>query len=188
MKLILASSSPRRSEILYKIGLTHEIIQPNVPEERKANETIQEHVVRLSKEKVQFVANNVNEDAFILGADTMVVLEDKWLGKPSNEEEAFQILSLLSGKSHLVYTGFTILYNKYNKIISDYEVTKVFFKTLQPDEICEYILTGEPFDKAGAYGFQGFGARYIYRIEGCFYNVMGLPASKVYEALKTLEW
>lgn len=186
MKLILASASSRRSEILNRIGIVHEVLIPTVCETPKKDESIIEFVVRLSKEKAISVTSLLNEPKIVLGADTMVVLEEKWLGKPQSEEDAYQMLLSLSGRSHFVYTGFTLLRTIDNYIISDYEITKVFFKPLQIDEIRDYIITGEPLDKAGAYGLQGYGARYIHRIEGCFYNVMGLPASKVYESLKKI--
>lgn len=182
--VILASSSPRRSQILNQLGIEHRVISHNTDENNLVNETIIEYVKRLSTNKALDIAEIVSANDVIVGADTMVVLNGEWLGKPINPKSAEIALLKLSGKVHEVYTGFTILRNSDKKMVVDYELTKVYFKTLSKEEILAYIETKEPFDKAGGYGFQGFGARFIYRIEGCFYNVMGLPASKVYGALK----
>jgi len=181
-KLILASSSPRRVEILKKEKIEFEIkIPPNFKEESTSSDPV-EHVLTLSQEKALKVSPQV-EEGIILGADTIVVLDGEIMGKPQNKEEAFLILKKLSGKIHKVYTGITLL-NKYNgKTISDYDSTKVSFNQLDDERIKAYINTGEPMDKAGAYGIQGMGSFLVEKIEGNLDNVIGLPTGKLKEML-----
>ena len=141
-----------------------------------------EHVLTLSKEKAQSVSHQIDK-GIILGADTIVVLDGEIMGKPQNKEEAFLILKKLSGKTHKVYTGITLL-NKYNeKMISAYDCTEVKFNQLEDEKIMAYINTGEPMDKAGAYGIQGMGSFLVERIEGNLDNVIGLPTGKLKEML-----
>jgi septum formation protein len=181
-KLILASSSPRRADILGREGVEFEIKPPpNIKEESAASDPV-EHVLLLSKEKAQSVSRQV-EEGIILGADTIVVLDGEIMGKPQNKEEAFFILKKLSGNTHRVYTGITLL-NKYNgKMISDYDCTEVKFNQLEDEKIVAYIETGEPMDKAGAYGIQGMGSFLVDSIQGNLDNVIGLPTDKLKEML-----
>ena len=181
-KLILASRSPRRAEILKKAKVEFEIkIPPNLKEESSSSDPA-EHVLSLSKRKATSVSNQV-EEAIVLGADTIVVLDGEILGKPQNKEEAFLILKKLSGRTHRVYTGITLV-NRYNgKIISDYDSTEVKFNQLEDNKIVAYINTGEPMDKAGAYGIQGMGGFLVEGIRGSLDNVIGLPTEKLKEML-----
>ena len=181
-KLILASRSPRRAEILKKAKVEFEIkIPPNLKEESSSSDPA-EHVLSLSKRKATSVSNQV-EEAIVLGADTIVVLDGEILGKPQNKEEAFLILKKLSDRTHRVYTGITLV-NRYNgKIISDYDLTEVKFNQLDDEKIETYIDTGEPMDKAGAYGIQGMGGFLVKSIRGSLDNVIGLPTEKLKEML-----
>ena len=181
-KLILASRSPRRAEILKKAKVKFEIkIPPNFKEESSSSDPV-EHVLSLSKRKASSVSDQV-KGAIILGADTIVVLDKEILGKPQNKEEAFLILKKLSGRTHEVYTGMTLV-NEYNgKVISDYDLTEVKFNQLENNKIENYIKTGEPMDKAGAYGIQGMGGFLVESIRGSLDNVIGLPTGKLKEML-----
>ncbi len=181
-KLILASSSPRRKEILKRENLVFEIkYPPNLVEETLTSDPV-EHVLILSKEKAESVSGQTGE-GIILGADTVVVLDEDILGKPQDKEEAFLILKKLSGRTHKVYTGITLL-NKYNgKTISDFDCTEVKFNPLEDQKIVAYVDTGEPMDKAGAYGIQGMGSFLVESINGNLDNVIGLPTGKLKEML-----
>jgi septum formation protein len=181
-KLILASSSPRRAEILKKEKIEFDIrFPPNINEERAAYDPV-EHVLTLSKEKALSVSRQM-EEGIILGADTIVVLDGEIMGKPQDKDEAFLILKKLSGKTHEVYTGMTLL-NKYNgKTVSDYDCTEVEFNQLEDEKIVNYINSGEPMDKAGAYGIQGMGSFLVEKIQGSMDNVIGLPTEKLKEML-----
>jgi len=181
-KLILASRSPRRAEILKKAKVEFKIkIPPDLKEESSSSDPV-ERVLSLSKRKAASVSNQV-EEAIILGADTIVVLDKEILGKPQNKEEAFLILKKLSDRTHRVYTGITLV-NKYNgRMISDYDLTEVKFNQLEDNKIVNYINTGEPMDKAGAYGIQGMGGFLVESIRGSLDNVIGLPTEKLKEML-----
>ncbi len=182
--VVLASASPRRQSLLKQIGLNF-IIHPSGIDEDLLHETSpEEHVLMLSRKKAIEVAKNYN-DALIISADTIVVLDGEIINKPKNPDEAKQMLKKLSGKIHKVYTGFTILDTKTGKIYSDFEVTEVKFREIEDDEIEEYVATGSPLDKAGAYGIQDdYGAVFVEGINGCFYNVVGFPLTKFYLAMK----
>jgi len=181
-KLILASRSPRRAEILKKAKVEFGIkIPPNLKEESPSSDPV-EHVLSLSKRKATSVSHQVGK-AIILGADTIVVLDGEIMGKPQNKEEAFFILKKLSERMHRVYTGITLV-NKYNgKMVSDYDLTEVKFNQLDDEKIRSYIDTGEPMDKAGAYGIQGMGGFLVESIWGNLDNVIGLPTEKLKEML-----
>ncbi|MBR3768045.1 MAG: septum formation inhibitor Maf [Clostridia bacterium] len=181
MALILASASPRRKELLRFITEDFSVRVSDVDEHTDPNLTPEEAVVTLAKIKGEAVSENYPDDT-IISADTVVVLNDKILGKPHSPEEAFSMLSSLSGNTHTVYTGVYIISE--NKKIGFYDKTEVTFYTLSGDEINNYIKTGEPFDKAGAYGIQGLGAILIKGISGDYYNVMGLPVAKLARTLK----
>lgn len=140
-------------------------------------------VIRLSNEKLNLAKQKVKE-GIIITADTIVVLNNQLIGKPVNKDDAFRILKMLSGQTHIVYTGYSIYNSSNKKNISEYEKTKVTFRNLTDEEITEYIKGGSPMDKAGAYGIQDdFGAVFIKKINGCYYNVVGLPLAKLYHAL-----
>jgi septum formation protein len=184
-KLILASSSPRRAQILTREKVRFEIKIPDSSKEENTFSDPVTHVLELSRRKTESVADEV-EDGIILGADTIVVLDGEILGKPKNKNGAFSILKKLSGRMHQVYTGITLINKSTGKMISDYDVTKVKFNQLDEEEILNYIATGEPMDKAGAYGIQGMGNFLVDHIEGSLDNVIGLPTEKLQEMLSRI--
>ena len=174
MDIILASQSPRRRELLGQMGLKgFKVTSPDVDETVDENLHPSLVVEELSLRKARAVAANADEDDLIIAADTVVALEGTVLGKPVDEGDAFSILSALSGNRHYVYTGITVMQGE--KVVTRHEVTTVTFRELDPQEIDNYIATGEPMDKAGAYGIQGLGALFISGIDGDYFNVMGLP-------------
>ena len=178
MKIILASQSPRRKELLERMGIRDfETISPNVDESVFHGLPPEELVRRLSAEKAAAVAGRAGEDAIVIAADTVVALEGAVLGKPADELDAFKMLSALSGVRHQVYTGVTVCRGGEKQ--TAHEVTDVTFRELSEEEIEHYIATGEPMDKAGAYGIQGYGALLIQGISGDYYNVMGLPVCRL---------
>jgi len=181
--IILASASPRRKEILEKTGLKFKVDESDY--EEKTDPGLKPHDLTrfLSREKASDVARRYG-DAIVIAADTIVVLRGRLFGKPRNEEHAKEMLKAMSGKAHSVITGFTIIDTAGKKEISRSVESKVFFKRLSADEIEAYIRSGEPLDKAGAYGVQGLGAVLIKKIEGDFFNVMGLPLDALAESLK----
>ena len=184
-KLILASSSPRRAEILRKQRIDFETICPHNMDEEKISADPVVHVLELSRKKVQSVLHKVQE-GLILGADTIVVLNGEILGKPKDRAHAQGILRKLSGKTHRVYTGLTLMDKRSGKISSDHDCTEVTFNELDEEDIKDYIATGEPMDKAGAYGIQGMGSFLVDRIRGNLDNVIGLPMQKFRQILKTI--
>jgi septum formation protein len=181
--IILASASPRRKELLEKIGLKFEVDASGCDEEINAGLDPQEIVRQLSIKKAKSVAAR-HKNAIVIAADTIGVMGDKILGKPHTEDEACKMLHEISGKSHLVITGFSILDTATNKIVTGIANTRVYIKKLTGQEIDAYVKTGEPLDKAGAYAIQGMGAVIVEKIEGDYYNVMGLPLHALTEALK----
>jgi len=183
LKLILASSSPRRAEILKREGVNFEILIPEKIEEKDICLEPVSHVLELSKRKAESVLEKV-KDGLILGADTVVVLGDKILGKPKDQREAFLFLKTLSGKTHRVYTGITVIHKKSGKVKSDYGCTEVKFNQLKSEDILKYIATGEPMDKAGAYGIQGIGSFLVENIKGDLDSVIGLPVKKLKRLLE----
>ena len=185
MDLILASQSPRRRELLERMGLSgFRTISPNVDEHMDGDLPPAELVRRLSQRKARAVREQVGDACLIIAADTVVALDGTILGKPADERAAFQMLSALSGVRHQVYTGLTVLRGE--EEYTEYEVTGVSFRELRPEEIEDYIRTGEPMDKAGAYGIQGYGALFISGIQGDYYNVMGLPVCRLGQVLEAL--
>ncbi len=182
-QIYLASKSPRRRKLLKQLNLKFKSFGIDIDETVKRNENPSSAVVRLSKEKLE-IAKRKKLNGIIITADTIVVLGKKILGKPKSEKDAFDILKLLSGRTHIVYTGFSVYNSISQKTISEYEKTEVTFRKLSDQEILEYIASGSPMDKAGAYGIQDdFGAVFIKKINGCYYNVVGLPLAKLYQAL-----
>ena len=183
-KIVLGSGSPRRSAILSQIGFDFTKIISDVPEDHSTFPTPEDAVVGLSKAKAEAAAENLS-NALVIGADTLVALDGEILGKPESAEHAGIMLRMLSGKTHEVFTGITLIKTE-GTCVSDFETTRVTFKKLEDWEIEAYIKTGSPFDKAGAYGIQDSSAVFIDKIEGCFYNVVGFPAAKFYKMLKKL--
>jgi septum formation protein len=178
--LVLASGSPRRRQILNAAGFSFVLRPAQVDESPVNGETPQEHVRRLAKLKAESVAVTPNE--IVLAADTIVVVDGEILGKPKNTVDARNMLRRLSGRDHLVITG--ICLREADCCVLDAETTRVWFIPLTELEIDEYVATGEPMDKAGAYAAQGVGSRFIERIEGCYFNVVGLPVALVYKYLR----
>ena len=182
MDIILASQSPRRKELLGQMGLKgFKVTSPDVDEDVDDHLHPSLMVEELSLRKARAVAAHADEDDIIIAADTVVALEGTALGKPMDEADAFTMLSALSGNRHYVYTGFTVLRGEQAE--TTHEVTAVDFRELEAEEIEHYIATGEPMDKAGAYGIQGLGALLIDRIEGDYFNVVGLPIQKLSRTL-----
>lgn len=179
--IILASASPRRSELMTLAGFRFDVICADIDEIVPEKALPQEVVMSLALQKAQAVAKDHRKSA-VVGSDTVVALDGKILGKPRSEKEAAEMLRSLSGRIHKVYTGVAIVCGE--KVTSFFEETEVEFYTLTDQEILDYVATGEPMDKAGAYGIQGRGAVLVKRINGDYFNVMGLPISKVYRELK----
>lgn len=181
--LILASASPRRKELLEQANLSFQILTSQVEESFDPQLQPEEIVTELAYQKAKDVSNKVHP-AYVLGCDTIVVLDGKILGKPANDKEAFQMLEMLSGRTHFVYTGVAIINPE--REVKFFEKTEVEFWELTSEEIMSYILTGEPFDKAGAYGIQGIGSYLVKGIKGDYFSVVGLPLSRTLRELKAL--
>lgn len=179
--IILASASPRRSELMTLAGFRFDVICADIDEIVPEKALPQEVVMSLALQKAQAVAKDHCKSA-VVGSDTVVALDGKILGKPRSEKEAAEMLRSLSGRSHKVFTGVAIVCGE--KVTSFFDETEVEFYPLTDQEILDYVATGEPMDKAGAYGIQGRGAVLVKRINGDYFNVMGLPISKVYRELK----
>lgn len=185
-RLILASKSPRRSELLKQMGLELEVVHSGIEEENSVEiKSPREHVIRWSEEKAREVAKGYPQ-SWVLGADTIVSVDGLILGKPKTPDEAQRMLSLLSGKEHCVLTGMTVLHLERGKKAQEVVETLVRVKALAPEEMAWYIQTGEPFDKAGAYAIQGKGAFMVESIRGSYTNVVGLPICELMEMLKRL--
>lgn len=183
-KIILASQSPRRIELLKKIVTEFKVHASHIDETVHIDDPAL-YVRDISKQKVMAIAKHYDE-GIIIGADSVVVLFHRILGKPGNHQEAIDMLTSLSGNTHEVYTGYTLLDRRSGEQIVDHEITKVTFRALTRDEIIKYVEVAQPFDKAGAYGIQDESAVFVERIEGCFYNVMGLPVAKIYSSLRRI--
>jgi len=188
MKLILASSSLRRAEILANAGLPFTVLSSPVDESPVPGEAPAALVQRLANAKADVVTARAVSPAIVLGADTVVVLDDKILGKPRSTEEARHMLQQLSGRTHSVLTGVALIRLPDGERRQFVESTFVHFRPITEEELSSYLATGEPHDKAGAYGIQGPAGRYIPRIEGCYFNVVGLPLSRVLIELQSLGW
>jgi len=183
--MILASKSPRRKEILEEFGFNLQILTEEVVEESEEKDPFL-WAIEIAKKKAEAVSKN-NKDQWILAADTVVIYNDEFFGKPKDENEAFEMLKKLSGKKHQVITGVVFLNNQKNIEICFADKTEVYFKNLDFEEIKWYVDTKDSMDKAGSYGIQGKGSIFIERIEGDFFNVMGFPISKFYDKLKELK-
>jgi len=190
MKLILASASPRRAEILIAAGIQFEVRASKIDESRLTGESPEAMVERLARAKAEAVARGDHSDGprIILGADTVVVVDGEILGKPGNAATARQMLLKLRGREHCVITGFALMRTPENQIRFGHETTRVWFSSMTDAEVDGYVATDEPLDKAGAYAIQGIAGRYIPRIEGCYFNVVGLPLARVWQALTDLGW
>jgi septum formation protein len=185
--LILASASPRRRELLAQAGFSFEVAPAHVPEVRKPGEDPIRFVTRLAREKAEAVAASrpVTPDTIVLGADTIVVVEEEVLGKPQDAADATRMLRLLSGQTHQVITGVCLAKGRERQ--RAVEVTFVRFATLSNEEIDAYVATGEPLDKAGAYAIQGRAGRWVPRIHGCYFNVVGLPLALVSSMIEAMQ-
>ncbi len=188
MKLILASASTRRAEILRDAGFSFVVLSSAVDETPFSGESAQQLVQRLSGAKAELVAARAVGPAIVIAADTEVALEGRLFGKPRSSEDARQMLEKLSGRTHSVVTGVTLIRLPDAERRAFVEITNVHFATLSADEITRYLTTGEPHDKAGSYAIQGYAGRFIPRIEGCYFNVVGLPLARLCRALAELGW
>lgn len=183
LPIYLASKSPRRRKLLRQINLKFKVIDLHFHEKMNNGEHPVFLVKRLSIEKLNAALLKIKR-GIIITADTIVVIDNHILGKPKSKSDARRILKKLSGRTHYVYTGYSIFNTETSKMITDFEKTAVTFRKLSDTEIDDYIATGSPMDKAGAYGIQDdFGAVFIERIDGCYYNVVGLPLAKLYHSL-----
>jgi len=194
MRLILASASPRRAEILRNAGIAFEVRAALINESPRGGELPSDYVQRLALEKARAVAHEnateqaIDEPTIFIGADTTVVIDGEMLGKPESEEDARRMLRLLSGRVHEVHTGLALTRRPgaWEKVAD--EVTRVMLAKLSGHEIETYVASGEPFGKAGGYAVQGIAGRYVTRIEGCYFNVVGLPLASLYALLREADW
>jgi len=186
-KIILASASPRRKELLEQIGLRFDVVPSKAGEMVLPDETPEEHVVRLSIDKATEVADRPEIDGrWFIGSDTIVLIGDQILGKPQDRQQAAKMLKMLSGREHRVLSGYAILDRKSGEQRVEAVSTRVRFRDLTDEEIARYIATGEPMDKAGSYAIQGLGVCFVAGIEGSYTNVVGLPLCRLTLALKEL--
>jgi septum formation protein len=188
MKLILASTSLRRTEILRNAGVSFSVLASAIDETPSPDEPPNNLVLRLANAKAELVAARAVGPAIIIAADTIVVLDNKILGKPRSTDDARHMLEQLSGRTHSVLTGVSLIRLPDAAHLEFTESTLVYFNPLTSEEISAYLSTDEPYDKAGAYAIQGRAARYISRIEGCYFNVVGLPLARLVSSLRELGW
>ena len=181
--IILASSSPRRRDLLRQIGVDFIVDPADVNESILTGELPEDYAVRVSLDKARVAARKAGE-GIVIAADTIVVFKEVILGKPVDTHDAKRMLEMLSGKMHKVVTGLTVMNAATEMVSSKISTTKVWFRDLDEDEVWKYVLSKEPMDKAGAYGIQGKGALLVARIEGCYYNVVGLPLALLDEMLR----
>jgi len=184
MSLILASASPRRSELLRNASIPFVVEPAHIAEEPLPGELPLQYAQRLARDKARAVFAR-NSDNVVLGADTVVVVDEHLLEKPRDAEDAARMLRLLSGRMHKVITGVSLVAIGYEQ--TEAEITEVCFSRLSESEIAGYVQTGEPMDKAGAYAIQGVASRWVECIDGCYFNVVGLPVPRVYRMLQALE-
>jgi nucleoside triphosphate pyrophosphatase len=190
IKLILASTSPRRAELLRAAGIAFEVWAPQIDEARRPQESAEKMVARLAEAKARAAGESAGDTnpVIIIGADTAVELDGEIFGKPRDAADAREMLSYLSGRTHYVVTGIHVLRLPDGAARSAVETTAVTFARLDQKEIDAYVTSGEPLDKAGGYAIQGCAGRYIPRIEGCYFNVVGLPLARLYALLDELGW
>lgn len=183
-KIVLASKSPRRAEILRAVDWEFEAIAANIDETRRESEDAVSYVKRLAQTKAETVAERISNRGLVLGADTVVVIDGEILGQPRDDDDARRMLKLLNGKWHEVMTGVALIKGgNPPEVVVDHETTRVRFCELSEDEIDWYVSTGEPKDKAGAYAIQGRGALFIEEIQGDYFNIVGLPMRLLYELM-----
>ncbi len=185
-KLVLASASPRRQELMEMLGFNFTIVPSKIDEEQYNHLGPVEMVKELARAKAEEVAALV-EDTVVIGSDTIVVLDDKVLGKPSDQTEARDMLRKLQNRRHSVYTGIAVWDTFSGQVVVDYDKTDVFMGSITDKDILEYVKTGEPMDKAGAYGIQGVGGIFVEKINGSYFTVMGLPIHKLVKILKDFD-
>lgn len=191
MKLILASASARRAQILRAAGIRFETMATDTDESRLRGENVEAMVMRLAEEKAQACAahsKTLGAPAIVIGADTVVDLDGEALGKPGSVPVAAEMLRKLSGRTHRVLTGLALIRLPDGETRTEFESTQVRFAPMTEEEIVQYASSREPLDKAGAYAIQGIAGRFVERIEGCYFNVVGLPLAKLYGLLKELGW
>lgn len=187
MKVVLASASERRQELLKRIIENFDIIVSNFDEELvKFDNDVEKYVLSIAEGKALSILNSVNEESIIIAADTIVVSNNKILGKPKDEKDAYNMLKSLSGKKHRVYSAVIVVNSNTKEMKKECIYTEVEFDELTDDEILRYIATKEPMDKAGAYGIQGFGGVFVKGINGCYYNVVGLPLNLLNKMLREI--
>lgn len=184
-EIILASGSPRRKEILENLGIKFKIVPSGIDESLIPGEEAPDYALRMAVQKA-LAAAKTQEYGVVIGADTVVSLDGNILGKPQNAAEAKEQLTLLSGREHIVITGLGLVDKEAGRTVSAMVQTIVYFQELTEREIDAYIATGEPLDKAGSYGIQGLGTVFVRRIEGDYFNVVGLPVAKLYSLLNEL--
>ena len=182
--IVLASASPRRSELLSQVGIEFEVIPSNIPEEPLDGETPSEHVIRLAFQKASEVLRRVGDGKWVIGSDTVVIIDDEILGKPEDRADARRMLKKLSGREHRVITGYSIINSSSLSEVKKAVETVVKFKRLTDDEIKGYVDSGEPMDKAGAYAIQGLGSFMVEGIVGSYSNVVGLPVCQIVNDLE----
>lgn len=186
MNIVLASNSPRRREILSQLNIRFEVVPSNFEETLINMEPLElvEHFAYMKALDVfEKLKGNLPENTYILGSDTIVYC-DSIMGKPKSDEDAYQMLKTLSNKEHQVISGLSIIQGSTGKAITMHELTKVWIRELEDREILEYIASGEPLDKAGAYAIQGVGSLFVEKIQGCYFNVVGLPVNKLFKIMK----
>ncbi|MDD3150187.1 MAG: Maf family protein [Candidatus Gastranaerophilales bacterium] len=183
-KIILASKSPRRKELLERIGLNFEIIPAQI--EEKVEYPTQEAVEKVAFDKAKDIAENYTKSALIIGSDTIVICNEEILEKPKNRQDAYRMLKMLSNNKHRVISGIAIIDTENGNSITDSVVSEVYFKELSEEEINHYLDTDEPYDKAGSYGIQGLGCLFIKSINGCYNNIMGISTYKLAQMLEKM--
>ena len=181
--IVLASQSPRRAELLRNAGIAFRVQPAHIPEEKLSHETPAEYVQRLARDKARKVHAQFGGEEVVLGADTTVVIDDGVLEKPADGEDAARMLRTLSGRTHLVLTGVCLKGHDFEDV--QVETTEVHFAKLTDEEIRDYVASGEPMDKAGAYGIQGMASRWSERIDGDYFNIVGLPIPRVYRMIRS---
>ena len=186
MRLLLASASPRRRELLRNAGFDFDVQASHIVEEMKPGERPEEFARRAAREKALHIAASSPGGRLVLGADTVVVVDGETLGKPSDPADAARMLRLLSGRTHQVHTGVCLVRAPDEVKALEHETTLVTFRELDEEEIRGYVESGEPLDKAGAYAVQGLASKFVTRISGCYSNVVGLPLARVYGIIRPL--
>jgi septum formation protein len=186
MNIILASNSPRRREILSQLKLEFEVVPSDfeeAPVDMEPHELVEHFAHMKALDVYGRLRDNMPEDAYIIGSDTIVYCE-KIMGKPSNDEDAYQMLETLSNREHQVISGLSVIKGSTGQVITMHECTKVWMRELEESEIINYISSREPMDKAGAYAIQGIGSLFVEKIQGCYFNVVGLPVNKFFKIMK----